>query len=149
MLDKTKNPAPGAATPEREAETRAPGQATHISAIDNSTAEVKKQWPIASLLPRGAENALSTKDLAKIAGCGTTRNLRKLIEEERGAGALILSSTTGGYYLPDSGEKGRHELFEYVRMMRARALNTLKSAQAANKALESVKGQEILKGWWD
>lgn len=139
-----KNPAPDAATSKRDNETRAPGQATPISVIYDTTSENKKQYPIESFLPRGAENALSTAYLVQLTGCSSARMLQKAIEAERERGVLILSATTGGYFLPDYGEKGKREIAEYVRTLQARALNTLKAAKAARKALEVLEGQATI-----
>ena len=144
MTGKTKNAHPCAATREWATETRAPGQATHISHFENSTANQRKQYCIESLLLHGAENALSTADLVRLAGCETARQLQKDIAFERAHGALILSSTTGGYFLPDCGEKGRRELLDYVRTLHARAFNTLKAAKYAKAALRLIDGQVSL-----
>lgn len=91
---------------------------------------------IAALLPEGLENAVSSKALARRCGCTSTRQLQELIARERAQGALILSSAQGGYYLPAAGRKGRIELEAYVRTLHARAVNTIKAAQAARQALK-------------
>ena len=139
-----------AATPERENETRAPGQATHISRDNNITNRNQKQYKIAPLLPRGKENAISSADLLSMSGLHTTRQLQTQIAAERIMGALILSSTTGGYFSPDYGEKGKNELTEYIRSLQARALNTLKILKSAKEEegnrREAVE-QEILNEW--
>ena len=145
-MRKTKKARPSAATPGQATETRAPGQATRISLFEDNTFEERAQYRIEGLLHYGAENAMSTADLMMLTGYNSVRELRKQIENERSRGALILSSTTGGYFKPDKGEKGRHELAEYVRTMRARALNTLRAAQGARVALKSVEGQIAFSG---
>jgi len=97
---------------------------------------------IADILPKGEENAIKSAELARMAGVPTTRQLQQLVAEEREAGALILSTLKGGYFLPDDGEKGRMELAAYVRTLRARALNTLKVLKPANKALKAMETPE-------
>jgi len=98
---------------------------------------------IAEFLLHGAENALSTSDLIRIAGLKSSRELQIQVAKERDSGILILSTCRngGGYFLPDEGEKGQAEIDEFVRTLVARALNTLKALQSARKALEVYTGQ--------
>ena len=44
-------------------------------------------------------------------------------------------------FLPDGGEKGQREIRDFVRTLRARAMNTLETASAAAAALEQVGNQ--------
>lgn len=99
------------------------------------------QFPIAELLPVGAENAVSSRSLAQMVGCGDVRQLQMMISKERERGALILSTTSGGYFLPDTGQKGRQEIAAFVAALHSRAINTLKAAAAARKALAVLDGQ--------
>ena len=99
------------------------------------------QGKIAALLPRGEVNAVSTADLMALAGFRTARQLQKQIETERAAGALILSASTGGYYLPQLGEAGRAELIRYERTLRSRAIHTLRTLKTARRALRELDGQ--------
>ena len=101
----------------------------------------KNQGFIYSILPHGEENAVSTRDLIALTGYRTARQLQKQIEAERAAGALILSASTGGYYLPAAGAAGRIELLRYERTLRNRAINTLRTLKAARRALRELEGQ--------
>ena len=96
-------------------------------------------------LPLGRENAIPAKALADALGFPTTRELRKQIERERAAGAVILSDChRGGYYLSNDPE----ELRRFTRTLTARAKNTAKAAQSTQIALDAATGQERMEGWW-
>jgi len=90
---------------------------------------------IARILPQGAENAVSTKELVRLTGLRNARTLQIAIASEREHDALILSTTRGGYFLPDDGEKGQQEIAEFVQTLRARAINTLRALRGAKQAL--------------
>lgn len=93
----------------------------------------------------GRENAISTKRLAESLGFGTVRELQRAVEQERAAGAVILCDNQGaGYYLSDDPE----ELRSFVRTLYARAKNTLKAAESAERALDAAAGQVRMEGWW-
>ena len=49
----------------------------------------KAAFPIASILPVGKENAISTADLVKLSGCSSSRELQQHIAYERNHGAII------------------------------------------------------------
>lgn len=91
---------------------------------------------IYDLLPEGKENAISTAELCGIVSV-TPRELQKMIERERRYGALILSSTKGGYFKSND----RAELSEFVRTLNNRARNTIASLQGAKDALDRLDGQ--------
>lgn len=94
----------------------------------------------------GKENAILSKVLAQALGFQTVRDLQKQIERERAAGAVILSdSHGGGYYLTDDPE----ELRRFIRTLEARARNTLKAAESAQRALDATTGQKNMEGWYD
>ena len=104
--------------------------------------EQKQQAPkIADFLRNGAENATSTQELQQLVGCATVRQLRQMVEDERRSGVLILSSTAGGYFLPDTGQKGRAEIQRYLATMCARATAIIQATEAARKALHILDGQ--------
>ena len=93
----------------------------------------------------GKENATPSKVLAQALGFPTVRDLQRQIERERAAGAVILSDPSGGgYYL--SNDPG--ELRRFTQTLNARAKNTLKAAQSAQRALDAATGQETMVGWW-
>ena len=93
----------------------------------------------------GRENAISAKGLAESLGFGSVRDLQNEIQKERAAGAVILSNPYGGgYYLSDDPE----ELRRFTRTLQARAKNTLKAAESAERTLDAATGQVRMDGWW-
>lgn len=94
----------------------------------------------------GRDNAIPSKMLAEALGFQTVRDLQKQIERERAAGAVILSdSNGGGYFLSNDPE----ELLRFTRTLNARAKNTIRAAQSAQRALDAASGQESIAGWYD
>ena len=70
-------------------------------------------------LPFGRENAIPAKVLAEALGFPSDRELRKQIERERAAGAVILSDChRGRYYLSNDPE----ELRRFTRTLNARRI---------------------------
>lgn len=117
-----------------------------IPCDDCTTTNLRKQGLIASMLPRGEENAIPSAKLVQLAGVRSARELQNQIAQEREAGALILSTCRGGggYFLPSDGEVGKREIAAFVATLRARALNTLRALKAAREALEGLDGQVSL-----
>lgn len=98
------------------------------------------------ILPYGRANAIPSRELARSLGFRSVRELQKQVERERAAGAVILSDPCGGgYYLSDDPA----ELARFTRTLNARARNTAKAAQSAQKALDAATGQESIAGWYD
>lgn len=94
----------------------------------------------------GRGNAIPSKALAKSLGFRSVRDLQKVVEAERAAGAVILCDSQGaGYYLSD--DPG--ELRRFIRTLNARAKNTVRAAESAQRALSNLTGQESLEGWFD
>ena len=94
----------------------------------------------------GKENAIPSKALAQALGFRTVRELQKQIERERAAGAVILSdSHGGGYYLSNNPD----ELRRFTQTLNARAKNTRKAAESAQRALDAATGQEGMEGWFN
>ena len=94
----------------------------------------------------GKEQAIRTKDLAMALGFKSVRDLQKQIERERAAGAVILSDSHGaGYYLSNDPV----ELRRFTQTLNARAANTLKAAESAQRALDAATGQQRMEGWFD
>ena len=89
------------------------------------------------ILPIGKENAISTEELAKSLGFESGRALQIDIARSRNAGQVILSSTIGGYYLPQNDA----EIEEFVEVLRARAINTFRAIQSAKRYLKQDKEQ--------
>lgn len=93
----------------------------------------------------GRESAIPSKQLADALGFRSVRDLQKAIEAERAAGAVILSDPHGGgYYRSTSPD----ELRRFTRTLHARAKNTLKAAESAQRALDEAEGQESMAGWY-
>ena len=140
-MSNKKNSRPGAATPERPAIKGKITLSSAYSLNDHITAQQREQGPIEKTIPRGAANAISTADLVELAGCKTKRQLQNMIAAERARGALILSSTSGGYFLPAPGQEGREELRRFVATLQSRAVSTLRTLQEARIALAVLDGQ--------
>lgn len=87
------------------------------------------------ILPTGKENAISSEELAALRGFDSTRALRADIAKSREAGQVIISSLSGGYYLPASME----EIAEFVVVQRTRAINCLKALKSARKVLKKAE----------
>lgn len=91
-------------------------------------------------LPKGKENAVSTTELCLIMGFDNARTLQADIAKARENGQVILSATTGGYYLP----KDNAEIEEFIAILRARAINTFKALKSAKERLQEIDGQTTL-----
>ncbi len=100
------------------------------------------EFVIAGLLPIGKENAVSTNELVNLLGCKSARELQERIALERNAGAVICSSTTGGYYLPAN----HAEMAEFCKTLENRAFNTLMALQSTKRAMEMPEGQQSIEG---
>lgn len=74
---------------------------------------------ILQLIPNGAENAISRKDLAEKLGL-SDRVMREAIEQLRHNGHLICSKPTGGYFQPTNIED--IEKMYRTEMKRAKAI---------------------------
>ena len=59
---------------------------------------MENEFEIMAMLPEGKKNAVSSEVLTRILHLKSKRELQQRIAKERKAGALILSSSTGGYY---------------------------------------------------
>ena len=137
-MHKTEKSRPAASPAEREAEST--GTNTSFPVSDNNTEKTETQaaFFIASLLPCGEENAIKTKELLRLTGFSTSRELQEQIHAERRAGALILSKCHdgGGYFMPSEGERGKTEIRAFERTLRRRAANTFAALKAAKAALK-------------
>lgn len=98
------------------------------------------EFVIAGLLPIGKENAVPTSELVNLVGCKSARELQERIALERNAGAIICSSTTGGYYLPAN----HAEMAEFCKTLENRAFNTLMALRSARRAMNVPEGQQEL-----
>ncbi len=102
--------------------------------------KIKSQFDYESILSKGKENAVSTAALAELLGFRSVRILQKDIEKARESGQLILSATTGGYYLPADDR----EVEEFIATLKSRALMTLRAIKHARRYLDETKGQMTL-----
>lgn len=96
---------------------------------------------ITGVLPKGLENAISAKELARTIGAKDLRGLRTRITLERIRGAPILSMPGGGYFLTDDGEKSIREAEILRRMMDSRTLTTAKATEAERGIIRGQCGQ--------
>lgn len=92
-----------------------------------------KKFDFMAILPVGKENKISSEDLAKKLGVNK-RELQEHIAEARANGDLILSSASGGYFLPAC----REEVVEFDKTLSCRALNTLKARKVARQYLKNT-----------
>lgn len=120
------------------------GQAKSNISISDNTTNCSSGQTVFDLLPCGENNAVSSKELAKMVGATSVRELQSMIASERDSGSLILSSCKGGYFRPQDGAAGQAEISRFIGTLRSRALNTLAAIRAARKALEGVAGQFTL-----
>ena len=90
---------------------------------------------IKELLPTGKENAISSKELAQLAGCTSVRELQQVIAAERDAGAVILSSTKGGYFLPAN----KQEIKEFCATLTSRGEEYLCSITERQKSAARIE----------
>ena len=79
---------------------------------------------IADLLSHGAGNGQTITDLERLTGW-QSREIRKQIERERRAGALIISDNRNGYYLTDDPA----EVQRFTRSMLHRSAEIAKTAR--------------------
>lgn len=131
-------------TREQKKARSAGGTAKQAAGCDRGGQQSRKQYNtghekktgIYDLLPVGAENAVSRRELSALTGI-EDRQLRRQIAKERRAGALILSSSeiNGGYYRAAS----REELQRYVRSMQSRCREILAVIRAAQEAIEAER----------
>ena len=101
---------------------------------------IKSQFDYEKVLPRGKGNAVSAAALAELLGFRSVRALQKDIEKARESGQLILSASTGGYYLPADDA----EIKEFIATLKSRALMTLRAIKHARQYLNETKGQMSL-----
>lgn len=124
-MRKNKNPLQRCSTGAGEQENRKGSRSSY--------GDYNTQFGIVSeLLLHGQENAVPRRELENLTGW-SGRMVRLAIERERRAGIPILSDNSSGYYLPGNSA----ERAQFVRSMRNRAAEILKTAQAVE---DSGKG---------
>ena len=127
MNDK-KRTRPSVAAPERAGAGKLLTEC--IPTTKNTTQSEKGQWLIAAFLLHGRENALPLRHLVAMTG-QDGREIRKAIERERRAGALIVSDNRHGYWLADSPAEAQ----KFARSMHHRAREILRTARAIEKTV--------------
>ena len=86
---------------------------------------------IEEFIPYGRKNAVKRADLVNMIGL-SDRLVRKLIEDARQSGVIIINMQDGrGYYRPE----GKEDLEYYIRQEEARAKSIHRNLKAAKKAL--------------
>lgn len=98
---------------------------------------------ISRYLKHGQENAIPAATLCGIANT-TPRGLRHHIAIERAAGAEILYTPggRGGYFLPSlDADQAQKERAAFYKVMRARAMCTLKALRPVARSLGIPAGQ--------
>ncbi len=98
---------------------------------------------VASLLHYGEANAVPARELAALLGVKDTREVSKLVEHERRAGAPICAAVSGedrGYYLASTTA----ELERYLRSLDRRLKNIRLTREAVQATLDRISGQEVL-----
>ena len=126
-----KKPHPTAATVERDragAETR---QATTSTTNDTTPTPTGQAVKISDLLGHGQSAAVPLRHLKELAGL-PGREVRRMIEAERRAGALIISDNRHGYFLADTQE----EVNQFVKSMLRRSGEIAKTARMVGQAAE-------------
>ena len=127
---KEKRTSPGAATSELdETETAACGRAA-ISYVHYTPDAAHSQPSIADYLGRDRESARKGQELCAALHLDS-RTLRQRIELERRNGAAIVADNRNGYWLTDDPAEAQ----AFVRSMRRRAHEILKTARAVEKSM--------------
>lgn len=97
-------------------------------------------WHIEEFIPYGRKNAVKRADLVNMIGL-SDRVVRKLIEDARQSGVIIINMQDGrGYYRPEK----REDLEYYIRQEEGRAKSIHRNLKAAKKALREIEGQLTL-----
>ena len=86
---------------------------------------------IADLLGHGQNAAVPLRHLKELAGL-PGREVRRMIEAERRAGALIISDNRHGYFLADTQE----EVNQFVKSMLRRSGEIARTARMVGQAAE-------------
>lgn len=92
---------------------------------------------IEDLLNTGEEKAISKDNIMKALNIETERDFYRELETERKAGAVICSSSKGGFYLPKTAD----EVSRFLHKMEARAKTTIDVIQSAKDLRERMKAE--------
>ncbi len=99
---------------------------------------------ISDYIPAGKKNAVTLEHLKAVTG-RTSREIARLIREERISGKIILTSSAGSYWLLDTSESDAAEqLQRFIAYMDSKnTFSAVKSAKSALKELESSAQLQI------
>lgn len=128
-MTKKEKSRPGDCSTRTAAETGTVCETASSSISHSTTAAAVRQIRIADLLPHDAENGVNLHHLEKMTGLDG-REVRRQIERERRAGALIVSNNKDGYYLTDDPAEAQR----FARSMQHRAREILRTARAIEEA---------------
>lgn len=112
----------------KQVEMGAGTEQTTTSTTKDTTAPPPGQR-ISDLLSNGAENGVTLRHLEKLTDL-PGREVRRQIERERRAGALIISDNQHGYFLTDDPAEAQR----FARSMQHRAREILRTARAIEGA---------------
>lgn len=110
-------------------ETAAFGEAATSCNYSTTGGADRQPGFIESLLLYGTENGQTISDLERLTG-QRSREIRKQIEQERRAGALIISDNKNGYFLTDDPAEAQR----FTRSMLHRSWEIARTARAIEKA---------------
>lgn len=145
MNERKKDDRPGAATPERPAESGTACGATTNSTNECTTRAGDSQTGLVhKFLATGKANAVPGRDLVKLLQLNDLRDLTQLIERERRDGFPICASTGNekGYYLAADAD----ELEEYIDSLNRRLRNVGRTMTHLEDTLVRMTGQEKIEG---
>ncbi len=109
---------------------------TYISRKLKKVRITKEQ--LLKVIPVGRENAIKSDVLASLLSLHNKREVGFAISEAREKGAVILSDTVNGYYLPST----KTEIESFIKSMEKRGKLILKATKSAKKQLSLIEGQE-------
>lgn len=117
------------------------GQAS-ISIYQNTTVSRRPQGVISRFLLYGQHNAIPLQDILRMTKLDN-RTARRMIEAERREGMPICSDNHTGYYLAET----EGELSAFIRSMQHRAAEIRATAEALDRTLRQISGQERMEGF--
>jgi len=100
----------------------------------------KFNHPLFPIIPLGRENAITSKDVRRIAGYKHVRDVTSKVSDLRKAGYLICNAVKNpmGYFRPEH----MHDVREFVNQMDSRRREINASTRSARKALISITGSD-------
>ena len=106
----------------------------------SSSPRQERRGRVATVLPTGKGNALPGREIARLLGFRSAREVSAAVERERRLGLPICASCDAaapGYYMPESPE----ELTEYLGSLRRRRRAVGRTATAREESLAAWEGQ--------